>query len=87
MEGRMIIRRVSSSDSVRFGNFPPPTLRGQADIDVQGTFLETSMPVVEYYRERNKVVEIDSSPSIDEVYAVVKREMDARLPKKGPANE
>ncbi|ADV23163.1 UMP-CMP kinase [Cryptococcus gattii E566] len=51
------------------------------------TFLETSMPVVDYYRERNKVVEIDSSPSIDEVYAVVKREMDARLPKKGPANE
>lgn len=45
------------------------------------------MPVVDYYRERNKVVEIDSSRSIDEVYAVVKREMDARLPKKGPANE
>lgn len=51
------------------------------------TFLETSLPVVDYYRERNKVVEIDSSPSIDEVYAVVKGEMDARLPKKGPAYE
>lgn len=62
-------------------------VRGHADVKFQGTFLETSMPVVDYYRERNKVVEIDSSPSIDEVYAVVKREMDARLPKKGPANE
>lgn len=86
MEGRMITRRVSLSDSVRFSD-TPLLVRGHADVKFQGTFLETSMPVVDYYRERNKVVEIDSSPSIDEVYAVVKREMDARLPKKGPANE
>jgi len=33
------------------------------------TFVETSMPVVNYYRELNKVVEIDASRSVDEVYS------------------
>ncbi|WVQ81132.1 hypothetical protein IAT38_003254 [Cryptococcus sp. DSM 104549] len=49
------------------------------------TFVETSMPVVDYYRERNKVVEVDSSPPIDIVYEKVRAEMDQRLPSKGPA--
>ncbi|CAD6588065.1 MAG: hypothetical protein TREMPRED_004928 [Tremellales sp. Tagirdzhanova-0007] len=43
------------------------------------TFEETSMPVVDYYRARNKVVEIDSSPAVDEVYSNVKLAMDQRL--------
>ncbi|KZT58938.1 UMP-CMP kinase [Calocera cornea HHB12733] len=43
------------------------------------TFEETSMPVVEYYRERMKVVEIDSSPPIDEVYAKIRIAVDAAL--------
>jgi len=38
------------------------------------------MPVVDYYRERNKVVEIDSSPSVQEVYAQVRAAVEARLP-------
>ncbi|TYJ54025.1 hypothetical protein B9479_005359 [Cryptococcus floricola] len=49
------------------------------------TFIETSMPVVDYYRARNKVIEIDSSPPIDQVYAEVKVALDERLPKKGAA--
>ncbi|KAG8830933.1 hypothetical protein FRC17_004042 [Serendipita sp. 399] len=32
------------------------------------TFVETSMPVVDYYKQHNKVVEIDATKSIDEVY-------------------
>ncbi|WWC73013.1 uncharacterized protein I206_106978 [Kwoniella pini CBS 10737] len=43
------------------------------------TFVETSMPVVDYYRKLGKVVEIDSSPPIDEVYEKVKIEIDQRL--------
>ncbi|WVQ93152.1 hypothetical protein IAU59_000216 [Kwoniella sp. CBS 9459] len=43
------------------------------------TFIETSMPVVDYYRKEGKVVEIDSSPPIDVVYDKVKAEMDQRL--------
>ncbi|KZO95831.1 putative URA6-uridine-monophosphate kinase [Calocera viscosa TUFC12733] len=43
------------------------------------TFEETSMPVVEYYRQRQKVVEIDSSPPIEEVYAKIRIAVDAAL--------
>ncbi|WVR08987.1 hypothetical protein IAU60_006047 [Kwoniella sp. DSM 27419] len=43
------------------------------------TFVDTSMPVVDYYREQGKVVEIDSSPAVDVVYDKVKIEMDQRL--------
>ncbi|KAH9056629.1 UMP-CMP kinase [Lactarius vividus] len=34
------------------------------------TYKETTMPVVEHYEKSSKVVEIDSSPSVDEVHAV-----------------
>ncbi|GAA5904525.1 hypothetical protein JCM5296_005473 [Sporobolomyces johnsonii] len=33
------------------------------------TFINTSMPVVDYYRKQGKVVDIDSSKPIDDVYA------------------
>ena len=36
------------------------------------TFVETSMPVIDYYESLNKVVEVDCTPSVDEVYAKVK---------------
>jgi len=45
------------------------------------TFEDTSMPVVDYYRKQNKVVEIDASPSIPEVYEKVKRAVDEQLAK------
>ncbi|CCA70217.1 probable URA6-uridine-monophosphate kinase [Serendipita indica DSM 11827] len=32
------------------------------------TFVETSMPVVEYYKKHDKVIEIDATKSIDDVY-------------------
>lgn len=44
-----------------------------------GTFIETSMPVVDYYRKQDKVVEIDSSPSVEQVYTEVRRAVEARL--------
>ncbi|KAK4525738.1 hypothetical protein GAYE_SCF16G3647 [Galdieria yellowstonensis] len=32
------------------------------------TFIETTMPVVEYYRSREKLVQVDASRSVEEVY-------------------
>jgi hypothetical protein len=45
------------------------------------------MPVVDYYRKSNKVVEIDSSASVEEVYAKVRSAVDARLPHTGTTVE
>lgn len=47
------------------------------------TFIKTSMPVVEYYRAMDKVVDIDSSQTIDEVYAVISKALVPVLPKSG----
>lgn len=44
-----------------------------------GTFVETSMPVVEYYRGSNKVYEIPAIGSKDEVYAKVRVAVDEIL--------
>jgi UMP-CMP kinase len=35
---------------------------------LEGVYKETTMPVVEYYSKQHKVAEIDSGPSVDEVY-------------------
>ncbi|KAG8927661.1 UMP-CMP kinase [Tulasnella sp. 418] len=43
------------------------------------TYEDTTMPVIEHYRKLNKVVEIDATPSIPEVYEAVKKELDAKL--------
>lgn len=43
------------------------------------------MPVVDYYRKDGKVVEIDSSPPVDQVYSKVKASMEQRLPSSGVA--
>ncbi|GAK68366.1 cytidylate kinase [Moesziomyces antarcticus] len=40
------------------------------------TFVETSMPVVDYYRKQDRVVEVDSIKPVDEVYAEIKQAMD-----------
>jgi len=40
------------------------------------TFVETSMPVVDYYRAQEKVVEIDSTPSPEDVHKAVTAAMD-----------
>ncbi|POY71018.1 putative UMP/CMP kinase [Rhodotorula taiwanensis] len=37
------------------------------------TFVETSMPVVDYYRQQGKVVDIDSSKTIEEVTADIEK--------------
>jgi len=43
------------------------------------TFVDTSMPVVDHYRKQNKVVEIDASPPIDDVYTNVKKAVDEQF--------
>ncbi|ORY33098.1 adenylate kinase-domain-containing protein [Naematelia encephala] len=43
------------------------------------TFVDTSMPVVKYYGGLGKVVEVDSSPDKEIVYANVKKAVDERL--------
>ncbi|KAI9819049.1 MAG: bifunctional uridylate/adenylate kinase [Thelocarpon impressellum] len=42
-------------------------------------FVETSMPVVEYYEERGKVVRVEASGSAEEVYAVARDKVMERL--------
>ncbi|SNX86264.1 related to URA6 - uridine-monophosphate kinase [Melanopsichium pennsylvanicum] len=55
---------------------------GRADDNIESikkrfqTFVETSMPVVDYYRKQDRVVEVDSIKSVDEVYAEIKTAMD-----------
>ena len=42
------------------------------------TFVETSMPVVDYFEKEGKVVKISAVPGPDEVYAMVKEKMAER---------
>ncbi|KIO32455.1 hypothetical protein M407DRAFT_241372 [Tulasnella calospora MUT 4182] len=49
------------------------------------TFEETSMPVVEMYREKGKTVELDAEKTIPEVYVDVKKAMDAKFAGTGVA--
>jgi UMP-CMP kinase len=42
------------------------------------TFVETSMPVVEDFRAKNKVVEVKADTSVEEVYAKVKAGIEQR---------
>ncbi|KAK4699478.1 UMP-CMP kinase, partial [Phenoliferia sp. Uapishka_3] len=44
------------------------------------TFITTSMPVVEYYKKQNKVIEIDSSKSVDDVHADIIKGMESIIP-------
>lgn len=58
---------------------------GRADDNVESlkkrfvTFRETSMPVVEYYKEKGLAVVVDASPSTDVVYAEVKKVLAEKL--------
>lgn len=49
------------------------------------TFEETSMPVVDMYREQGKLVEVDAEKTIPEVYVDVKVAMDAKFAGTGVA--
>ena len=52
------------------------------------TFVETSMPVVDYYRKQGKVVEISTTPPPDKVHEDVKakfKERGIELPENGDA--
>ena len=42
------------------------------------TFVETSMPVVEYFEKQNKVVKIKAVRSPDEIYEEVQKQMGER---------
>ncbi|EPQ26418.1 uncharacterized protein PFL1_06066 [Pseudozyma flocculosa PF-1] len=62
---------------------------GRADDNVESikkrfqTFVDTSMPVVEHYRQQDRVVEVDSIASVDDVYAQIKKAMDETFAKLG----
>ncbi|PLW29094.1 hypothetical protein PCASD_19752 [Puccinia coronata f. sp. avenae] len=43
------------------------------------TFVQTSMPVIDYYSSKAKVVQVDSSGTVDEIYGDIKTALDARL--------
>jgi len=43
------------------------------------TFLDTSLPVVEYYKEKGKVVEVDGTKTVDEVHVATQTAVKARL--------
>lgn len=47
------------------------------------TFVDTSMPVVDYYRKQDRVVEVDSIKPVDQVYAEIKQAMDRTFAKLG----
>ena len=47
------------------------------------TFVETSMPVVDFYRKQDRVVEVDSIAPVDEVYAQIRKAMDETFAKLG----
>ncbi|EIM22526.1 hypothetical protein E3Q22_03424 [Wallemia mellicola] len=36
------------------------------------TFIQTSMPVIEYYKSLGKCIQVDCTPAIDEVYQTIK---------------
>ncbi|KAJ6177181.1 hypothetical protein N7485_004095 [Penicillium canescens] len=42
------------------------------------TFVETSMPVVEDFRRKDKVVTVTADKSVEEVYAEVRKGIEAR---------
>ena len=42
------------------------------------TFVETSMPVVEYFEKEGKVVRVEATESPERIYEVVKRRMGER---------
>lgn len=42
------------------------------------TFVETSMPVVEYFEKEGKVVKVEATKGPEEVYEIVKRKVGER---------
>lgn len=58
---------------------------GRADDNIESikkrfkTFVDTSMPVVEYFEKEGKVVRIDATPPKEEVYGKVKGIVEAKL--------
>ncbi|KAI1252992.1 bifunctional uridylate/adenylate kinase [Eutypa lata] len=45
------------------------------------TFVETSMPVVEYYSKQDKVLAVDARPKPEDVYRTTQKELESRLSK------
>ncbi|GKT83224.1 uridylate kinase [Colletotrichum tofieldiae] len=43
------------------------------------TFVETSMPVVDYYEKQGRVVKLDATPTPQDVYAKTRAELNKRL--------
>ncbi|KAI1383304.1 uridylate kinase [Hypoxylon trugodes] len=43
------------------------------------TFIETSMPVVDYFEKQDRVVKIDATPAPDQVFEATEKELEKRL--------
>lgn len=43
------------------------------------TFVETSMPVVDYQRSQDKVIDVDAKNPVDQVYQEISKAMDAKF--------
>ncbi|KAK9384032.1 adenylate kinase-domain-containing protein [Kockiozyma suomiensis] len=58
---------------------------GRADDNIESikkrfkTFVETSMPVIEYYQGKNKVISVPCEKSKEEVYEIVKEQISDRM--------
>ncbi|WFD19796.1 UMP/CMP kinase [Malassezia caprae] len=45
----------------------------------RGTFVETSMPVVDYQRSQNKVIDVDAKNPVEQVYQEISKAMEAKF--------
>ncbi|CCK71430.1 bifunctional uridylate/adenylate kinase KNAG_0H00140 [Huiozyma naganishii CBS 8797] len=58
---------------------------GRADDNIESikkrfkTFVETSMPVIEYFEEQNKVIKIKCDKSVEEVYNDVQQQLKGKI--------
>ncbi|KNF05246.1 hypothetical protein PSTG_01462 [Puccinia striiformis f. sp. tritici PST-78] len=43
------------------------------------TFVQTSMPVIDHYSSKGKVVQVDSSGTVDQIYSDIKMALDSQL--------
>lgn len=44
------------------------------------TYRETSYPVIEYYIQQGKCIDVDSTPDVQEVYTQIKDALKERMP-------
>ncbi|WAQ89093.1 hypothetical protein PtA15_10A516 [Puccinia triticina] len=51
------------------------------------TFVQTSMPVIDYYSSKGKVAQVDSSGTVDQIYKDIQAALDVRLASRASLTE